>query len=156
MSTHHYRTSLAWEGSTGGDYEGYDRAHTVQVAPQTRVSMSADPAFRGDAALTNPEALLLAAASSCQLLSFLAVAARARLDVHAYSDEAHAIMPPEPEPLRITHITLRPRIGIRRGDADEDALRAKIHRLVRVAHQECFIVNSLTATIEVEPTILLT
>ena len=33
-----------------------------------------DVAFRGDASLPNPEQLLVAAASSCQMLSFLAVA----------------------------------------------------------------------------------
>lgn len=80
--------------------------------------------------------------------------------MHSYTDEALAIMPPEPTPQRVTRITLRPRIGIRRpgtcAAGDEDVLRAKVERFVRIAHNECFIANSLTATIDVEPTILLT
>jgi organic hydroperoxide reductase OsmC/OhrA len=111
----------------------------------TALPMSADPAFHGDPALANPEQLLLAAASSCQLLSFLAVAARARLDVVAYADEAEAVMPEDDPPVRITEIVLRPRI-ILRGTVDA----AKVARLVRIAHQECFIANSLSARIRVE------
>ena len=66
--------------------------------------MSADPAFRGDATRMNPEQLLVMAAASCQLLSFLAVAARARLDVVAYEDEAEAAMPEGDRPVRIVSI----------------------------------------------------
>jgi organic hydroperoxide reductase OsmC/OhrA len=90
----------------------------------------------------------LLAASSCQLLSFLAVAARARIDVVAYEDDAEALMPPEPRPLRITRITLRPRITLRGDAPGEDRLR----RLADLAHRECFIANSLTTEIAVEPT----
>lgn len=152
-TSHRYDTSLAWAGSTGVGYEHYDRGHTVQVAPGTALTVSADPAFRGDAALTNPEALLLAAASSCQLLSFLALAARARLDVTSYSDEASALMPSDDPPMRVTRIELRPHITIRRGEADAGVLLAKADRLVRLAHEQCFIANSLIATIEVDPVI---
>ena len=38
---------------------------------------------------------MLAAASSCQLLSFLAVAARARADVRSYVDHAEAVLAEE-------------------------------------------------------------
>jgi len=40
------------------------------------------------------------AAGSCQLLSFLAVAARARLDVVAYEDDAEGVMPEGDHPVR--------------------------------------------------------
>ena len=84
--THTYRTELAWVGSTGVGYDAYDRAHRVDAAPaEAALDLSSDPAFRGDPARLNPEQLLVAAASSCQLLSFLAVAARARLDVVGYA-----------------------------------------------------------------------
>ncbi|GAB97502.1 organic hydroperoxide reductase OsmC/OhrA [Kineosphaera limosa] len=151
MATHHYGTSLAWVGSTGLGYEAYDRTHSLQVAPGTSLTASADPAFRGAPDLTNPEALLLAAASSCQCLSFLALAARARLDVTAYSDDATARMPEDDPPTRITDITLRPRITIRRGDADESTVRAKVDRLVGLAHEECFIARTLKARIHLDP-----
>jgi organic hydroperoxide reductase OsmC/OhrA len=108
--------------------------------------LSSDPAFRGDPALLNPEQLLVLAASSCQLLSFLAVAARARIDVVDYRDDAVGEMPEDEQPMRITRITLRPRITVR-GDVNDERIR----HLVDVGHRECFIANSLTTEIVVEP-----
>ncbi len=149
---HRYRCALAWAGSTGAGYEAYDRAHEVHLPPADGAwTLSSDPAFRGDPALANPEQLLLAAASSCQLLSFLAVAARARLDVIAYADAATAVMPEDDLPVRITRIDLEPLITL----ADTDRARPSPERLahlVDVAHRECFVANSLRAEIEVRPT----
>lgn len=150
MATHTYRATLSWEGSTGAGYPAYDRSHQVVPAPGTSLTMSADPAFRGDPALPNPESLLLAAASSCQLLSFLAVAARARLDVVRYTDEAVAEMPEDDPPVRITWIQLKPRITVR---GIEKELFPRVERLVRLAHDECYIANTLTARVDVEPMI---
>ena len=151
-AVHRYATSLRWAGTTGGGYEAYDRAHTVTAAPAEAVlALSADPAFRGDPARLNPEQLLVAAASSCQLLSFLAVAARARLDVVAYADEATAVMPEDDPPMRVTAIELRPMITL----ADTDRARPSAERLLHlseIAHQECFIANSLRSEISVDPT----
>ena len=147
--THNYSSRLEWSGATADGYERYDRAHTVSSPPAPeRLKLSSDPAFRGDAELRNPEQLLLVAASSCQLLSFLAIMARARINVVAYTDEASAVMPEDSEPMRITRITLRPRIVID-GAVDEERVR----RYVELAHRECFIANSLSAEIVIEPRI---
>lgn len=86
------------------------------------------------------------AASSCQVLSFLAVAARARVDVVAYDDEADGVMPDDDPPTRITAITLRPTIRVRPGPSI-----AKLERLVDLAHHECYIANSLRTTVTIEP-----
>jgi organic hydroperoxide reductase OsmC/OhrA len=148
MHVHTYRTHTSWTGNTGVGYDAYDRAHTATSPPaDASLTLSADPAFKGDPALLNPEQLLLAAASSCQLLSFLAVAARARLDVVSYEDDAEGVMPEDDAPVRITRITLRPRITFK-GDASE----ARLDRLVHVAHDECYIANSLRTEIVMEPT----
>jgi organic hydroperoxide reductase OsmC/OhrA len=147
--THDYSSRLEWSGATADGYERYDRTHTVSSPPApARLRLSSDPAFRGDAELQNPEQLLLVAASSCQLLSFLAIMARSRLNVVAYTDEASAVMPEGSEPMRITRITLRPRIVID-GTVDE----ARVRRYVELAHEECFIANSLSAEIVIEPRI---
>ncbi len=145
---HTYEARARWEGSTGAGYESYSRAHELTSPPaEATMSLSGDRAFRGDANRFNPEQLLLAAASSCQLLSFLAVAARARVDVVAYEDRASARMPEDDKPVRITEITLRPVIKVR-GDASDERLR----HLVEVAHRECFIANSVSSEITIEPT----
>jgi organic hydroperoxide reductase OsmC/OhrA len=146
---HHYRVTSCWSGSTAVGYDGYDRTHTVSTTPVTEtLTLSADPAFRGDPARLNPEELFVSAASSCQLLSFLAVAARARIDVVEYDDYAEGVMPDDERPMRITEIVLRPRITVR-GSVTEDRVR----HLCEVAHRECYIANSVTTEITVEPAI---
>ena len=147
MATHRYQARSGWSGSTGAGYDNYGRAHTAEIKPvEGQLILSSDPAFLGDPGLYNPEQLLLVAASSCQLLSFLAVAARARIDVIAYEDDAEAIMPEGEKPVRITEIHLRPRITVRGAPS-----QARIEALVETAHRECFIANSLTAHIRVSP-----
>jgi organic hydroperoxide reductase OsmC/OhrA len=118
----------------------------VTVPPaEAALTLSGDPAFRGDGRLLNPEQLLLVAASSCQMLSFIAIAARARFDVVSYTDEAEARMPEDDLPVRITAITLRPRIVVR-GPVDE----ARVRRYVGLAHDECYIANSVRSEITIE------
>ena len=88
------------------------------------------------------------AASSCQMLWFLHLAAKARIDVVGYDDDAVALMPIDSEPARITEITLRPRIAVT-GDPSEE----RIHKLVHSAHDHCFIANSLNSAMSIEPTV---
>jgi organic hydroperoxide reductase OsmC/OhrA len=146
---HTYRCRLDWTGSTGAGYEAYDRTHRAVCPPAgSELRLSSDPAFGGNPDLLNPEQLLVAAASSCQMLSFLAYAARARIDVVSYVDEAEAIMPEDDKPMRITEIVLRPRIVVG-GEADEEHVR----HLVERAHHACFIANSLRSEITIEPRI---
>lgn len=147
---HHYRAAITWSGSTGSGYAAYSRAHRLSLPPaEDELELSSDPAFRGDPALPNPEALLLGAAASCQLLSFLALAARKRVDVVAYEDAAEAVMPEDIKPIRITQITLRPHITVADGtDADE------VLRLVQQAHEECYVANSLNVGMVVNATIV--
>lgn len=146
---HNYQCRLYWTGSTAIGYERYEREHRVSCRPsQTSLQLSSDAAFGGDPALLNPEQLLLAAVSSCQLLAFLAIAARARLDVISYTDEAEATMPEDDKPMRITHIVLRPHIIVR-GELDENHVR----RYVDAAHNDCFIANSLRSEVVLEPRI---
>jgi organic hydroperoxide reductase OsmC/OhrA len=146
---HSYRAIVTWAGSTGAGYEHYDRRHEIALPPAAEpLTVSADPAFRGDPALSNPEQLLLAAASSCQLLSFLVVAARARVNVLSYSDQAEALMPEDDLPVRITRIMLRPHIVVAEGTDI-----AKVTRLVDLAHRECYIANTLSSEMLLEPVI---
>ena len=146
--THKYQATVSWTGSTGEGYEQYTRQHIVTSKPaQASLTLSADPAFRGDPALLTPEQLIVLAAASCQLLSFLAVAARARIDVVGYEDSATAEMPESNKPMWITKIVLRPKITVRGGASVERLLH-----LAEVAHRECFIANSLKTEILVEPT----
>jgi organic hydroperoxide reductase OsmC/OhrA len=147
---HQYRAHCTWEGDTALGYEKYVRAHRVSVPPaESPLSLSSDPAFRGDAKLMNPEQLLVASASSCQLLSFLAVAARAGISVRRYEDDAEGEMPEDQKPIRITRIVLRPRIEVAKGPTSD-----RVRDAVRQAHEECYVASSLRTEVSVEPTIV--
>ena len=146
---HQFRAHCSWSGSTAGGYRGYDRTYRGGAPPaEAELALSSDPAFLGDPALLNPEQLVVLAAASCQLLSFLAVAARARIDVRDYRDDATATLSEANRPVRLDEIVLRPRITLAAGPTEE-----RVRHLVEVAHRECFIANSLATPVRVEPLI---
>ncbi len=150
MLTHSYETHLTWSGSTADGYRAYPRGHrAVTVPPTQELALSSDKAFRGDPRLLNPEQLLVLAASSCQLLSFLAVAARHEVTVVGYNDTAQGWMDMTDKPERVGRIRLSPTIEVE-GDVDVD----EIVRLAHQAHEECFIANSLSSAMELTVTVV--
>jgi organic hydroperoxide reductase OsmC/OhrA len=148
MGDHRYETLLRWTGSTGLGWESYGRDHTATAPPAEQEIRLTTGEAKGDPAVLNPEQLVVMAASSCQMLWFLHLASKARIDVVAYEDEASGVMPAGKEPLRITEITLRPRITV----ADE-AKEERVRKLISTAHELCYIANSLRSEMNIEPTI---
>ena len=148
MATNRYETRVRWTGSTGLGWEHYDRTH-VATSPgaeqEVRVTTGES---KGDPSILNPEELLLMAASSCQMLWFLHLAAKARIDVIEYEDDALALMPTDREPVRITEVELRPRIVVA-GEVDP----ARVEKLANLAHEHCFVANSLTSEMTLTPTV---
>lgn len=139
MQAHHFAARLEWTGAAAGptvDYAGYSREWTLTVAGKPALYGSADPAFRGDAALYNPEDLLVAALSSCHLLSYLALCARSGIAVVSYTDEAVGVMEAKDGAIRFTDVLLRPRVTV-------NGSLEKAQRLHAQAHAECFIANSV-------------
>lgn len=148
---HHYQATCLWRGSTGVGYEAYDRSHELSARPtKATIAASSDPAFHGKPERLNPEQLLVMAAASCQMLSFLAIAARARLDVVEYEDQAEGFMPEDDKPIRITRMVLKPRIVLRGNTSEE-----RVRHLIEQAHHECYIANSLKTEIELQPQIVI-
>ena len=139
-----YTARIRWTGSTGLGWESYDRTHTASAPPaEAEIAMTTGES-KGDPRLNNPEQLVVMAASSCQMLWFLHLAAKARIDVVEYSDDAVGEMPDS----RLTQIALRPRIVIA-----SEASEGQVRRLVELAHHECNIANSLRTEVVVEPAI---
>ncbi|HEY3243669.1 MAG TPA: OsmC family protein [Phycisphaerae bacterium] len=146
---HHYEIRILWTGAADGgfDYKTYPRAHEIKLLPNgPTISASADPAYLGDPSRANPEQLLVAALSSCQMLSFLALAARAGVVVTRYEDRAEGTMQIQDRKVRITHVVLHPQIRL---GANTD--REKAERLVHEAHELCFIANSVRCEVAVKP-----
>ena len=146
MDAHRYETRLQWSGSTGLGWDHYDREHGAVAPPAEQEVRLTTGESQGDPAVLNPEQLVVMAASSCQMLFFLHLASKARIDVVEYVDEASGVMPFDDEPVRLTEVTLRPRIVIA-GDASEE----RVQKLVHTAHEHCYIANSLKSEVTLEP-----
>ncbi len=148
MSTHRYESRLRWTGSTGLGWEHYDRGHSVTAPPAGQEIGLTTGESKGHPTVLNPEQLLVMAASSCQMLMFLHLAAKARIDVVEYEDEAAGVMPDDREPTWITEIALRPRVVI-----DGEASEERVRKLLHTAHEHCYIANTLRSEMTIEPTI---
>lgn len=148
MSEH--RSRVSWSrGAVPFGYETYDRTHRWRFGGGAELEASAAPEYRGRAELPNPEEALVAALSSCHMLTFLAIAARRRFVVESYEDDALGRMEKNDDgKLAVTQVELHPRVifsGEKHPTADE---LAKLHE---VAHRECFIANSVKTRVTVVP-----
>src|SRR5687768_17957806 len=109
MSEHH--ASIVWRRTSQDyTYQSYNRAHEWRFAGTT-VPASATKEYRGDENRVNPEEALVAALSSCHMLTFLAVAAKRKFSLDSYHDEAVGVLEKNAQgQLAITRVTLRPQI----------------------------------------------
>lgn len=148
MSEH--RATVSWErGGVPFTYESYGRDHVWRFPGGVEVPASSAPAYKGNPALVDPEAALVAAISSCHMLTFLAIAARKRLVVDSYVDAAVGFLEKRDDGrLAVTRVVLRPRITF--GDGKPPAADV-LESLHHAAHEQCFIANSVTTAITVEP-----
>jgi organic hydroperoxide reductase OsmC/OhrA len=146
MSEH--RATIDWQRSSADfTYQTYNRAHEWRFAAAT-VPASAAKDYRGDENRVNPEEALVAALSSCHMLTFLAVAAKRKLSLDSYRDEAVGVLEKNAEgKLAITRVTLRPQIQWSPGIAVSAEDLAKMHH---DAHVGCFIASSVKTEVVVE------
>ena len=144
MAEHKIR--LTWsDGGKPFTYESYPREHQIAFKDgQDIITASAAPAYRGDGRHGDPEDLLVAALSSCHMLSFLAICAKKKVTVKSYEDDAIGFLENEGGKLWLVRVILRPKVTI---DTDAQTL-AHIHHL---AHEACFIANSVKTAVCVEP-----
>ncbi|MBK6627983.1 MAG: OsmC family protein [Flavobacteriales bacterium] len=146
---HHYALDLEWLGNTGQGtrtYEGYSREHVVRIAGKPDLRGTADPMFRGDAALHNPEDLLLAALSQCHLLTYLALCARARINVLRYRDRAEGtLMLTKDGGGHFTEAVLRPAVVVA-----QESMLEKARYFHGEVHKYCFIARSVNFPVRCE------
>ncbi len=148
MSEH--RVTIAWRRETADfSYETYGRDHVWRFEGGAELAASSTPDFGGNRDLVDPEQAFVAALSSCHMLTFLAVAARRRLVVDRYEDEAVGILEKNEEGrLAITRVVLRPRVSF--GGETRPSIE-ELERLHELAHKACFIANSVRTIVTLEP-----
>src|SRR5262245_50833312 len=151
---HEFRCRLVWTGAAQSgtvSYVTYSRDYRIDIPGKPSIEGSAAGVFRGDDARLNPEDLLVASLSACHCLSYLALCARAGVEVVAYADDAWGKLEPIDGKLRFSEVLLRPSVTIAPGASMEKALA-----LHAAAHGECFIAGSVNFPVRNEPTVVFT
>jgi organic hydroperoxide reductase OsmC/OhrA len=148
-----YSAKISWKVDTAESFTKgrYTRGHTWLfdggiVVPASSSPHSVRLPFSIEEAV-DPEEALVAAASSCHMLSLLWVASRKGFTVESYDDDAVGEMTSTEEGKQwISKITLNPTI-VWVGDAPTYEALAKLHR---EAHDLCYIANSIKSEVVVK------
>jgi len=150
---HQYRATVKWtrDGSAFTD-QRYSRGHSWSFDGGIEVPASSSPLSvrlpYSVAAAVDPEEAFVAALSSCHMLTFLYVAAKQGFVVDEYADEAVGEMSKnERGKLWVSKVTLAPAIrfsGAKRPSAEQ------LDELHHLAHEECYIANSVKCEVVVQ------
>lgn len=154
-----FTAHIAWarSDSSSGDSAGdatefvagrYSRGHEWTfdgkvVVPASSAPSSVPLPWSVEAAV-DPEEAVVAAVSSCHMLFFLAFAAKKKWGIDAYADHPVGVMGKnEQGRFYLSKITLRPHITFIGAAPDPAAVEALHH----LAHEHCYIANSLRAEV---------
>jgi len=147
-----YQVKIQWNGNIGAgtsSYRGYERSHSIQVQGKPDIPGSSDPAFRGDITRYNPEELLVASLSSCHMLWYLHLCADAGVCVVAYADAALGSMKENADGSgAFVEVMLNPVVTV-----TEESMTIAALQLHEVAHERCFIANSVNFLVHHQPVI---
>jgi organic hydroperoxide reductase OsmC/OhrA len=149
-----YTATIRWSRKGEGDFSKgqYSRAHewafdggaVVAASPSPQIV----PAPWSDPAGVDPEEAFIASLASCHMLFFVDFARRAGFVVDSYVDEAEGVLGKRQDgKMAMTRVTLHPRVTWGGDPPDETAVADLHHR----AHEACFIANSVTTDVTVEP-----
>jgi organic hydroperoxide reductase OsmC/OhrA len=151
MST--YTAKITWKVDTSDTFTKgrYTRGHTWLfdggiVVPASSSPHSVREPFSVVEAV-DPEEALVAAASSCHMLSFLWVASRKGFTLESYEDDAVGEMTKNDAGKEwVSTITLNPTI-VWIGEAPGEEQLAELHH---EAHELCYIANSIKSEVVVK------
>ncbi len=129
----------------------YTRGHTWEFDGGITVPASSSPhAVRVPYSIekaVDPEEALVAAASSCHMLSFLWVAAKAGFVCDSYEDNAVGEMANDNGTQWISNITLDPQIE---WSGDKVPTAEELAAMQHEAHNICYIANSIKSEIVIK------
>jgi len=124
----------------------FDGGVTVSASPAPSVV----PAPYSNPAHVDPEEAFVAAIASCHMLTYLYLACQAGFRVDSYHDEAVGVMTRNERGVPwVSLVTLFPQIGYSGAQRPAPEDEARLHHL---AHEQCFIANSVRTRITVKGT----
>ena len=147
MSEH--RVNVQWaRGKNEFNHESYSRDHTWTFENGIQVKASAAPGFQGNPDRVDPEEALVGALAGCHMLTFLAIAAKKRLTVESYEDDAVGFLEKNAEgKMAVTRAILRPKVT---WGGDKTPTPEEVERIHDKAHSACFIANSVLTEVSIE------
>jgi organic hydroperoxide reductase OsmC/OhrA len=150
MSEH--KATINWKRNGGEFLKGkFSREHTWTfdggLAMPASASPSVVPAPYSNAACVDPEEAFVASISSCHMLTFLHLASRQGFQVDSYEDEAIGAMAKNEKAVPwVSTVKLNPRIVY---GGEKLPTPAEVERLHHLAHEYCFIANSIKTEVTV-------
>lgn len=148
-----HRIVATWDrGDAAFERGNYGKDHRITFAGGQEIGASSAASYGGNAALADPEQLLLAALASCQMLTFLAVAANRGYVVDSYQDDAVCELGQNAEgQTAVVRAVLTPKVRFS-GDKQPDL--EQFRQLHERAHKACFIGNSLRTKVDLDPVLI--
>jgi len=130
----------------------YSRAHNWHFDGGVTVPASSSPHIvplpMSVEANVDPEEAFIASLSSCHMLFFLSIAAKRKLIVDSYIDNATGTMGKNPQgKMAMLKVVLKPTIEF---SGDKQPTQAQIDKIHHLSHTQCFIANSVNCEITVE------
>jgi organic hydroperoxide reductase OsmC/OhrA len=151
---HEYRATVAWKRDGGATFtdQRYSRGHTWSFDGGITVPGSSSPHSvklpYSVAAAVDPEEAFVAALSSCHMLTFLYVAAKQGYVIDGYADEAVGVMTRNDHgKMWVSKVTLAPAIVFA---GEKRPTPEQLDELHHLAHEECFIANSVKSEVVVQ------
>jgi peroxiredoxin-like protein len=136
-----YETEVEWTG---------ERRTTVRAMGTPVLDVSSPPEFQGQEGMWTPETLFVASVGTCFVLTFLAIAQLSRLPIADLRVSARGRLEKvEGAGYQMTEILIQPVLRVR---SESDRERAE--RLLEKAERNCFISNSIRATVRLEPEVI--
>ena len=147
-----YKAVIKWQRSSPDFVRGrYSREHTWTFDGGVTVAASASPhvvpAPWSNPACVDPEEAYVASISSCHMLTFLFLAAKQGFQIDSYEDAAVGLLTKNEKGVPwVSAVVLKPNILY---GGDKRPTAAEQEHLHHLAHEQCFIANSVNTTITV-------
>jgi organic hydroperoxide reductase OsmC/OhrA len=144
-----YVTQLSWSlGENELAFGKYSTNHRMTFSGGLSATMTSAPEYGGDPRYVNPEEALAAALSSCHMMTFIALAAKARWKLAKYRDRAVALLgKTEDGRTRVSEIILHP---VTEFEPGHEIAPDKLSEMHERAHRYCFVANAISCDMRVE------
>jgi organic hydroperoxide reductase OsmC/OhrA len=150
-----YNVRIFWKKKSDEAFvdNKYSRAHTWTFDGGIEIDASSSPHVvplpMSNESAVDPEEAFIASLSSCHMLWFLSLAVKEKYIIESYEDNAEGELEKNEEgKLAMTKVILKPKVKFGSGHTPSQNKLEELHNL---AHEKCFIANSVKTKITIIP-----